>query len=233
MALPDSQATPARTGKSLGRRVLAVLLGILILSVGGGYYAYDRFVEGGTDVAELRPGDCIKEEKSSSFSPRGRGGGGSSEPVKVDCSAHEAEFAIMGQRPAYDNVWVSERPVVCTDFDGAETEMQTDGIEGPVLCLGPVGDDPSMSINSITEGECVVVGTGDVHRSDCTAPGSMLVRAVLRGDFDLTYEFRGQIADCADAGAGDSTDAYSWGLTDQEEFDHEKAVCLVPVADTP
>lgn len=104
-----------------------------------------------------------------------------------NCSSPEARYTVLGERPH--------------------------GLQGPVLCLGPVGVDTSASINDITPDECLVRdsdGEDDVDGS---------------GD---DYRVRDQIADCADAGAGAATEAFSWGLEHQELVDHEKAVCLVP-----
>lgn len=219
--------------------VPAVLVAVLTLLVGGGYYLWDRVAQEETAGAGINPTDCITIEESSSFSRRGRsGGGGSPEPVPVDCSSPEARYTVLGERPQQGGIPYSEREVLCTDFAGATTELPTDGLEGPVLCLGPVGVDTSASINDITPDECLVRdGDGeddvdgsddDPRRADCTEPGAMRVVAVLRGATELDYRVRDQIADCADAGAGEATEAFSWGLEEQELMDHEKAVCLVP-----
>lgn len=236
-----STHTPGDRGPVSGRPswvVPAVLVAVLILLVGG-YYLWDRFAQDETAAAGIAPADCITVEESSSHSRRGRGGGGGSpEPVPVDCSSPEARYTVLGERPQQAGVPYSEREVLCTDFAGATTELPTDGLEGPVLCLGPVGVDTSASINDIAPDECLVRdgdGEDDVdgsddapQRADCAEPGAMRVLAVLRGATELDYRVRDQIADCADAGAGEATEAFSWGLEEQELMDHEKAVCLVP-----
>lgn len=209
--------------------LILVGLVVVVALVGGGYFAYDRIAGGTGSPDQIAAGDCITEEESSSSARRGRGGGGSTEPVKVDCSSPEAQFAVFGIRPASNGVRVADRPVICTDFDGATTEMSTDGIDDPYLCLGPVGADTSISVNTIAEGECMAVEGEDARRIDCTEPEAMEVRVLLRGDFDFTVEqLPGEYRECVDAGAYSATDVYSWGLDEQEYFDHEKGVCLAP-----
>lgn len=225
---PDASGSPWSSRRAWV--VPAVLVVVLVLLVGGGFYAWDRVAGGGSDPAEIVAGDCISEEETSSFARRGRGGGGGSTvPVKVDCSAPEAQYAVLGARPASTGVRVSERPVVCTDFDGATSEMPTDGIDDPYLCLGPVDVDPSTSVNSIDEGGCMVVEGEDARPVDCADAGAMKVLALFRGDFDFTDEqLPGEYRECVDAGAYAATEVYSWGLDGQESFDHEKGVCLAP-----
>lgn len=237
---PQNPQTPPRgstaadsEGGTPGWLILVGLVMVVALAVGG-YLAYDRITGGaGPSPEEFTAGDCIKEEESSSFARRGRGGGGSTAPVKVDCSSPEAQFAVYGIRPASNGVGGADRPVVCTDFDGATTEMATDGIENPYLCLGPVGADTSTSVNTITEGECMVVEGADARRADCSEPDAMEVLVLFRGDFDFTDEqLPGEYRECVDAGAYAATDVYSWGLDEQEYFDHEKGVCLAPAGDS-
>lgn len=226
----DMQQSGAGSGDRPGWVVPAALVAVAIMFVLGGYYAWDRVSGGGSDPTEIVAGDCITEEETSSFARRGRGGGGGSTvPVKVDCSAPEARFTVLGTRPASTGVRVSERRVVCTDFDGATSEMPTDGIDDPYLCLGPVGVDPSTSVNSIDEGGCMVVEGEDARPVNCADAGAMEVLALFRGDFDFTDEqLPGEYRECVDAGAHAATEVYSWGLDGQEPFDHEKGVCLAP-----
>lgn len=230
--------------------VPAALVAVVILVAGGVYFTWDRVA--GDDAADSVAGggadaaaECITIEESSSFSRRGRGGGGGSpEAVPVDCSAPEAQFAVLGERPAQAGIRYSEREVLCTDFPGVTTEMQADGVDGPVLCLGPVGVDTASSINTIAPGECLVRDGDDPEdvdgsddnprRADCAEPGAMRVLAVLRGGGDdLENRSIGQIRDCEDADAPEATEAFSWGLDEQESFDHEKAVCLEPAQAAP
>lgn len=221
----DSASTDAGRGISGW-----IILALIVVLVVGGYFAYDRFFGGsGTSPDQIAAGDCITKEESTSFSRRGRGGGSSMETVKVDCSAPEAQYAVFGQRPASMGVRIADRPVLCTDFDGATTETATGGIEDPILCLGPVDADPSTSVNTITEGECMVVEGPDARRVDCADPAAMKVLALFRGDFDFSSEgLPGEYLECNDAGAYKATQVYSWGLEEQESFDHEKGVCLAP-----
>ncbi|MCT1515374.1 LppU/SCO3897 family protein [Dietzia cercidiphylli] len=231
--------------------VPAALVVVLILVIGG-YYLLSRDSSDSSDTAAAGgdPGgsattECITIEESSSFSRRGRGGGGGApEAVTVDCSSPEAQFAVLGERPAQSGIPYAEREVLCTDFPGATAEFQADGVDGPVMCLGPVGVDTASSINTIAPGECLVRDGDDPEdvdgsddnprRADCAEPGAMRVLAVLRGGArDLTNRFIDKIEDCEDAGVPQATEAFSWGLDEQEDFDHEKAVCLEPAQAAP
>lgn len=251
---PDSPSGPDDTGSGSGRPawlVPAALVVVLILVVGG-YYLLSRDSSDSSDTAADGgdPGgsattECITIEESSSFSRRGRGGGGGSpEPVEVDCSSPEAQFTVLGERPDQSGTPDDEREVLCTDFPGATSELQAEGVDGPVMCLGPVGVDTASSINTIAPGECLVRDGDDPEdvdgsddnprRAHCAEPGAMRVLAVLRGGArDLTNRFIDKIEDCEDAGVPQATEAFSWGLDEQEDFDHEKAVCLEPAQAAP
>lgn len=121
--------------------------GLAILVVGalvvvGGYVGLSTF----QNSRIVAVGDCIEEFDRSDARPsagrRGRGGG-SAGPKKVNCGDPDAHKVVLGERPSDDT------DGSCIDIDGVDSELTTTVPELRRLCVGPVGVDSSLSVNTI------------------------------------------------------------------------------------
>lgn len=89
---------------------------------------------------------------------------------RVDCSDPAAQQKVLGvRRPD----WFRD----CLDIDGSQSGPETSEPEHVTLCTGPVNGDPTMSVNNITAGECLIPAIPPEHprRADCAEPGAMRV----------------------------------------------------------
>lgn len=208
-----------------GKNVVVVILGLAVLAVlvvAGGVYAYTAYQESRT----IAVGDCIEEfdasEATGYSGRRGRAAAGPAEPQKVDCGDPSAVQVVLGSRPAGDH---SES---CLDVDGVDAEAPVAEPGLRILCLGPVGVDPSLSVNTISEGECVAVEGEDASRTDCTEPDAMRVLTVLEDVSTVPSAFDGEMAPCVDAGFDNAEILYTWGLKGEasSRLQFDRGLCL-------
>lgn len=216
----------SRDGKTSGGQKSAVaILIVCAVVVVGGYVAYSAY----KDSQVVSVGDCIEEPDESDPSvdvgrPGRQSGGGADEPTKVDCGDPDAHKVVLGERA----MGITDES--CLDIDGADAEVSTMEPELRMLCLGPVGVDPALSVNTVTDGECVVVEGEDARRSDCAAPEAMRVLAVLDGVSDVPDPLAGPMAPCEEVGIENAQMLYSWGLVGEysSRLSHDRGLCLTP-----
>lgn len=210
-----------------GKKVVAVILGLTVLAVlvaAGGIYAYSAYQESRT----IAVGDCIEEftatEAPGYSGRRNRAAAEPAEPQKVDCSDPSAVQVVLGIRPADDH------SRSCLDVDGVDAEALVIEPELRILCLGPVGVDPSLSVNTISEGECVAVEGEDARRAGCAEPDAMRVLTVLEGVSTVPNIFDGEMAPCVEAGFDNAEILYTWGLRGEasSRLRFDRGICLEP-----
>lgn len=199
-----------------------VRLVVIALVLGGAYYAYTSYQASRV----VHVGDCIEEQAESSSADRagrrGRGAGGSDEPKKVDCTDAKAAKVVLAEQPSGGE---SE----CIDIDGVDAETTTSEPEFRTLCLGRVGVDPATAVNSITQGECMIIGADDTaRRAECSEPEALEVLAILRDISSVPNPLKGEMAPCDDAGADSAEALYTWSMQGEytSALAQDRGACL-------
>lgn len=215
----EESFSDVRASKKLSPMITVIVIGTLM--VAGGFVAYSMY-EGSRPLAV---GDCIAEadntDGTGSAGRRGRIVDGPNEPRSVDCDDSDA-VQVLGERPAEDD------GQSCLDVDGVEAEMSTTRPETRILCLGPVGVDPSTSVNTVGEGECVVIEGEEARRADCGAQDAMRVLSVIEDVSTVPSIFDGAMAPCVRAGIDDAEMLYTWGLKGEyaSQLSFDRGICL-------
>lgn len=205
----------------------AVVVGGLV--VGGGA-ALDAF--GGSRTAEI--GDCLESaEQTDGTGHTGRRARRVAdrphEPRVVGCDDDGAVHVVLGERPA------DAAPTSCLAVAGATAAVTSTKPRPRTLCVGPVGADPALSVNTVVPGDCVVVNGDAARRATCGEPGAARVLGVLEDGSAVPDVFSGAVAACVDAGHEDTEILYTISI-DREissRLSFDRGLCLTGEEATP
>lgn len=218
---PESARRAGRGARIAVLGVIAVVvLGALVV---GGRTALD--VWRGAQPAEV--GDCLE----AADDPGGTGDtgrrarrahDGPPEPRVVDCGDADAVHAVLGEIPA------DADPTACLDVAGAAVAVESGEPAPRILCAGPVGADPALSVNTVGPGDCIVVDGEDARRADCADPGAARVLGVLEGGSAVPTIFDGRTAPCVDAGFDGAEAVFTWNLDTHHasRVSFDRGLCL-------
>lgn len=198
----------------------AVVVGGLVVAGGA---ALDAF--GDSRTAEI--GDCLEAaEETDGTGHTGRrarrAADGPREPHVVGCDDDAAVHVILDERPA------DADPTSCLEVAGATAAVASTEPRPRTLCVGPVGADPALSVNTVVPGDCVVVDGDSARRAACGAPGASRVLGVLKDGSAVPDVFSGVVAACVDAGYDDAESLYIWSIDDEtsSRLSFDRGLCL-------
>lgn len=227
---PDGQARPGRPGglriAALGVAAVVVLGGIVV----GGVAAVNAVR--GSRAPEV--GNCLEAAKESdgtaSTGRRARRvADGPAEPRVVGCDDDAAMHVVLGERPA------DADPTVCLGVDGATATVDSTEPHDRTLCVGPVGVDPALSVNTVVAGDCVVVDGDSARRAACTDPGAARVVGVVEDGSAVPDVFSGALAACVDAGYDNAESLYTWSIDRDipvSRLSWDRGLCLAGTGET-
>lgn len=227
---PDGQARPGRPGGSriaaLGVAAVVVLGGIVV----GGVAAVNAVR--GSGAPEV--GDCLEaaEESDGAVSTGRRArrvADGPGEPRVVGCDDDAAVHVVLGERPA------DADPTACLGVDGATATVASTEPHVRTLCVGPVGVDSALSVNTVVPGDCVVVDGDSARRAECTDPGAARVVGVVEDGSAVPDVFSGALAACVDAGYDDAESLYTWSIDRDipvSRLSWDRGLCLAGTGET-
>lgn len=198
----------------------AVVVGGLVVAGGA---VLDAF--GDSRTAEI--GDCLEAaEETDGTGHTGRrarrAADGPREPHVVGCDDDAAVHVILDERPA------DADPSSCLEVAGATAAVTSTEPRPRTLCVGPVGADPALSVNTVVPGDCVVVEGDSARRAACGAPGASRVLGVLEDGSAVPDVFSGVVAACVDAGYDDAESLYIWSIDDEasSRLSFDRGLCL-------
>lgn len=228
---PGHPSRPGRLGRGRGRgvRISALgLAGVVVLGglVVGGVAAVNAFR--GSGAPEI--GDCLEAAEESdgnaSTSRRARRVvDGPREPRVVGCDDDAAVHVVLGERPA------DADPTTCLGVDGATATVASTEPHPRTLCVGPVGADPALSVNTVVPGDCVLVDGDKARRAECGTAGAARVVGVVEDGTAVPDVISGVLAACVDAGYDDAESLYTWSIDRDlpvSRLSWDRGLCLAP-----